>query len=310
MRRYPRRSLDGLPDLRPVQDLAQRLWGQGRPSRWHVGELAWFRHQHAALTPPPAATWRAALWEWDGRPVAWAWVTSHGALDPQLDPAHPEAAEEILHWFDTVTETASNRSVTVLDTDAALTAALHRHGYRAQAGGPFFAHLGLGLEDLPSPRLPAGYRLRPVRGESDAGARAEVHRAAFSRPGMPPSEVTAASYRHVMRAWPYRADLDWLVETTDGTPAAFCLVWLDETNRAAVLEPVGTAPDHRRRGLASAAILAALDAARRHGATTARVCARGDDAYPSALATYRSLGFRPFARNVRFTRDGQGAGER
>jgi ribosomal protein S18 acetylase RimI-like enzyme len=105
-----------------------------------------------------------------------------------------------------------------------------------------------------------------------------------------------------MRTWPYRKELDWLVVAPDGTPAAFCLVWLDEHNRVVVLEPVGTDPDHRRRGLARAAILGALHAARRLGATSARVCARGDDDYPSARATYQSLGFRRFARNVTFER--------
>jgi hypothetical protein len=100
-----------------------------------------------------------------------------------------------------------------------------------------------------------------VRGESDADARAGVHRAAFSLPGLPPSRVDADGYLQVMRAWPYRAELDWLVEAPDGTPVAFCLVWLDEHNRVAVLEPVGTDPGHRRLGLAGAATLAGLRAA-------------------------------------------------
>ncbi|WP_248962362.1 GNAT family N-acetyltransferase [Sphaerisporangium perillae] len=106
-----------------------------------------------------------------------------------------------------------------------------------------------------------------------------------------------------MRAWPYQAELDWLVEASDGSPAAFCLAWLDERNRAVALEPVGTDPGHRRLGLASAATLAALHAARRRGAESACVCARGDDGHPSARATYQALGFEPFARSVSFLRD-------
>lgn len=58
--------------------------------------------------------------------------------------------------------------------------------------------------------------LRPVRGESDADARA--YRAAFSLPNRPPSRVTAAGHRQVMHAWPYHAELDWLIEDADGTP--------------------------------------------------------------------------------------------
>jgi hypothetical protein len=79
--------------------------------------------------------------------------------------------------------------------------------------------------------------------ETVAEARAAVHRAAFS-----PSRVRTESYLQVMRTWPYRAELDWIVESADGTPVAFCLVWLDELNHVAVLEPVGTDPAHQRRG--------------------------------------------------------------
>lgn len=106
-----------------------------------------------------------------------------------------------------------------------------------------------------------------------------------------------------MHAWPYRAELDWLVEAPDGAAVSFCLVWLDGHNRVGVLEPVGTAPEHRRLGLATAAMLAALHAVRRLGAESARVCARGDDAYPSARAAYQAMGFRRFARNLTFVRE-------
>jgi len=138
-----------------------------------------------------------------------------------------------------------------------------------------------------------------LRGERDAGARAAVHRAAFAGDGGEGDEPTAATYRRLMADDQYRADLDRIVEDTEGTPAAFCLSWLDEPNAVAVLEPVGTDPRYRRRGLARAAILASLRAAVGLGARHARVCARGDTGSVAAKATYESLGFRRYARNVR-----------
>jgi ribosomal protein S18 acetylase RimI-like enzyme len=193
--------------------------------------------------------------------------------------------------------------VTVLDAETELIEVLRRQGYDQQTTGPFFLHLGRGLERLPEPAVPPGYTLRPVRGDDDADARARVHRAAFSLPGLPASKVSAESYLQIMHAWPYRAELDWLVEAPDGAAVSFCLVWLDEHNRAGVLEPVGTAPEHRRLGLATAAMLAALHTVRGLGAEFARVCARGDGGYPSARATYQAMGFRRFARNLTFVRE-------
>ncbi|MFI0447348.1 GNAT family N-acetyltransferase [Actinomadura sp. 6N118] len=269
-----------------MQELTQRLW----PSRWHIGDMAWMWFQHTGRESER----RTALWERGGQTVAWTWANlPNGSLDLQLDPAHPELADEILAWF---AETGG-RAVTVLEDETAMIEALLRRGYREWTG-LFFIHLSRSLADpLPEPAVPDGYTLRPVRSENDAEARAAVHRAAFTLPDGPPSRVTTESYRNIMRAWPYRPELDWFVTAPDGTPAASCLVWLDERNKVAILEPVGTDPGHRRLGLASAAILGALRTARDLGAETARVCARGDDAYPSARATYMSVGFRPYARN-------------
>jgi ribosomal protein S18 acetylase RimI-like enzyme len=296
---YRRRPYQGRADLRSMQLLTQRLWAQGG-RRWHMGELAWFRYQHSGREPE----WPTSLWEYGEELVGWSWARVPGQLDPHLDlhldPAHPQLAGHVLRWFADVAD-HRHRTITVLDAETDLRDALSRHGYREVDGEPFFVHLGRSLDHLPEPEVPAGYTLRPVRDESDADARAAVHRAAFST-HRHASRVTAESYLQVMRTWPYREELDWLVAAPDGTPVAFCLVWLDEHNRVAALEPVGTDPDHRRRGLARAAMLGALHAARRLGAASACVSPRGDDDDPSARATYQSLGFRRFARNVTFER--------
>lgn len=100
-----------------------------------------------------------------------------------------------------------------------------------------------------------------------------------------------------MRAWPYRAELDWVAVAPEGSFAANCLCWLDEENKIAEVEPVGTHPDHRRRGLAAAVCLAALRAARAAGAETGLV-------YPvnglPAATLYESIGFRAISRHLTF----------
>jgi ribosomal protein S18 acetylase RimI-like enzyme len=266
-----------------MRELATRLWSWS--SRWHPGELAWFWCEHGG----PDTAGRLARWEHGGRVVAWAWARG-GRLDLQVDPAHLALTEPILGWF-------GGRTVTVLDAETGLIGALAAHGYERRADGPFFVHLRRSLADLPEPApLPHGYTLRPVSGPADAAARAAVHRAAFT------ATLSTAAYRGLMRTPPYRPGLDQLVLAPDGIPAASALAWLDDDSGVAVLEPVGTAPGHRRRGLAGAASLAALRAAKDLGARAARVCARGDAAHPAARAAYEALGFRVYARNVRLVR--------
>ncbi|WP_051426382.1 GNAT family N-acetyltransferase [Jiangella gansuensis] len=301
--RYRQHRL-GSPDVLPaMQELTRRLWGP--TSRWHPGELAWFWLEHG--TPDPG--WSVSFWDDGDRTVAWAWAKHGRQLDLHVDPAHVGVAADVLQWFHGIAGD-SRRVVTVLDAETDLAGVVRAHGYRPDTSGPYFVHLGRTVDTVPEPAVPDGYRLRPVRGEDDAELRASAHNAAFSLPGRPPSELTGAAYRTLMRSTAYRPELDWLVEAPDGTAAAFCLAWLDDHTGAAVLEPVGTDPAHRRRGLASAVSLAALDAARRLGGTHARVCARGDDAYPSARATYQSIGFREYARNVRFEWPGAAVSDR
>jgi hypothetical protein len=134
--------------------------------------------------------------------------------------------------------------VGAFDGEAVTYEALLAAGFRPTERDAF-ASMALDLRSgLPEPVLPPGFQARHVVGAADLGRRVAVHRAAFS-----PSRVTEASYANVMAAWPYRPELDWVVEAPDGRFAAFCLVWLDERNGTGELEPVGTHPAFRRRGL-------------------------------------------------------------
>jgi GNAT superfamily N-acetyltransferase len=127
-----------------------------------------------------------------------------------------------------------------------------------------------GLDALDEPEVSPGYRLTTMAATPDVPARVAVHRAAFH-----PSRVTEESYARVMAEWPYRPELDCAVVAPDGSFAAFALGWLDAANRTGILEPVGTHPDHRRRGLARAACLFTLRQLRAAGAEIGLVGSRG-----------------------------------
>ncbi|MDA0563310.1 GNAT family N-acetyltransferase [Streptomonospora sp. S1-112] len=272
-------------DLRAMQDLARRTWS--RSARFHVGDLAWQRNQHLGREPDRPTL----LWEEAGRVRAWGWVELPGTLDLLVDPARPELADDVLAWF-AATATAPRLLVTVLEREAHLVAALERAGYTWDRRAYRGVYMSRSLAGLPRPVLPAGFTARPLRGEADLERRVALHREVWH-----PSAVTVDSYRNVRAAWPYREDLDWVVEAPGGAFAANCLVWWDEYNRVGELEPVGTAPAFRRAGLGRAVCLAALHALRALGAEEAVV-------YPvenhpnaeAALPLYRGLGFAPYAR--------------
>ena len=270
-----------MTELREMQRLVQDAWRKRGPLvEFHVGDLAWMSREPEA---------RNRVWRADADPVAFAWISPPDELGYLVDD--DALHDDVLEWFER--ESDDIRTVWALETDAAKTRALAERGYR-RADGAFFVHLTRSLDDVPAAPVPHGYRLSHV-GADDVPRRVAVQRAAFAG-----STTTEEKYRRLLRTWPYRPELDVVVEAADGAYAAFCLGWLDDENAVVELEPVGTHPEHARRGLATGAILDALRHASDHGARTAVVYARGDEAYPAPLRLYRSLGFEPVAAQHRY----------
>jgi ribosomal protein S18 acetylase RimI-like enzyme len=273
-----------------MQRLVQDAWALvGSRNNWHVGDLAWQTTQHVGREPE----WRRQLWEEDGRVVAYGWLRLPGTLDWQVDPRRPELVDTVLAWFEEEADGETLEASTIA-YDAAGIESLRARGYEEVHDEPWFAFLERELDDLPEPEPPDGYTLRTV-GDGELEARVAVHRAAFH-----PSRVTVESYANVMRTWPYRRDLDCVAEAPDGSFAAYTLCWYDDENRVGEFEPVGTHPDHRRRGLARAVNFDALRRLRAAGAERAIVLCRGDVEYPAAKLLYESVGFRQHSRTVTF----------
>ena len=273
-----------------MQELIRRTWTPA--SCWHIGDLAWERFSSVGREPE----WPTALWESGGEVLAWGWASLPGELMLTVDPAHPELVTEVLTWFEDVA-TAAEVTVTAVDGEKHVIAALEERGYARQDGPPYSSFHARALDDLPAPVLPDGFVARCVR-EGDLARRVDVHREVWA-----PSRMTEESYRNVMGAWPYRADLDWVVEAPDGRFAAQCLIWLDEQNAVGELEPVGTLSEFRRLGLGRAVCLAALHALRLAGARQAVVYpVIGHPKSVGALPLYRDLGFSPYARSFTYRR--------
>jgi ribosomal protein S18 acetylase RimI-like enzyme len=288
---FVRREITGTDaDLRAMQSLAERIWWTG--AGWHIGDIPWGRRQHIGREPE----WPTMLWERDGEAVGWGWVRLPGDLDVCADPAHAEVLEEILAWFPTAAP-AVELAVTTMNGDQHVIDALHKAGYAEVPDDHLLLRYHHDLADLPAPVVPDGFTVRPVAGDDEVERRVEAHRSAFH-----PSRVTPDSYAGVRASWPYRQELDWVVEAPDGRFAAFCLIWWDERNGTAELEPVGTHQDFRRLGLARAACLGAMRRARELGATDAVVMSTGDPAKPAARGLYLDLGFVDHSRTLRFAR--------
>ncbi|MFW9976928.1 MAG: GNAT family N-acetyltransferase [Candidatus Thorarchaeota archaeon] len=87
----------------------------------------------------------------------------------------------------------------------------------------------------------------------------------------------------------YHPDLDIVAVSTDGVFAAFCTGRIDPVSRIAELEPVGTHPNYRKKGLAKACILECLKRLQRY--RPAAILILGAAPTDGANRLYESVGF-------------------
>ncbi|HLO29897.1 MAG TPA: GNAT family N-acetyltransferase [Anaerolineales bacterium] len=135
-----------------------------------------------------------------------------------------------------------------------------------------------------------GYTVRPLGDEDELPARSWLSWKVF-HPDEPDEKYRGWEwYKNVQRVPIYRRDLDIVAVAPDGELAAFCTVWFDGVTGTAVFEPVGTHPDHQKRGLGKAVMTEGLRRAQKLGATLATVSSYS----PAAHALYESMGFTEF----------------
>ncbi len=294
-----------------MQGLAQRVTAIGPEllnAEVTYGELAWnWGKDHGHL----GATWPRQLWTRDGELVAWGWAhlphqlhrtdgsvkdVTGANLTYQVHPDHAELLDEVIDWYDAVAA-GLERTVTPTAVDTFAVQRWRARGYDTDPSslgdkGAWHQYNERDLTDVAEPTLPDGYRFRTAA-EIDPQAVVQAHVDVWA-----PSTFSVGSYENLRQTAGYRGDLHVLVEAPDGTMAAHAIMWFDPANRTAEFEPVGTHPDHRRRGLGSAVLLYGMRRVRDAGATHMTVACLGAPGYPGAKGLYYSLGFREISRDA------------
>jgi ribosomal protein S18 acetylase RimI-like enzyme len=274
-----------------MQGLQQELWAlEGPYVQTHVGDLAWW------LSRPEA---KRRLWLDGDRCVAWAWLHAPATLDYEVHREHRGGAlhRDVLNWFES--ETDGPLTTYAMESDDEWLAVLASCGFARPEPYSWYAYYIRDLdEELSEVKAPDGFTLHTVRNAEDFKKRVAVHRAVWS-----PSRLTEELYLRVTQTWPYRRDLDCVLEAPDGSFADYVLAWYDAANRVGELEPVGTQPDYRRRGFAALTLRYALRRLQGAGARQVVVYAGGRDEDAAARRLYEAVGFQRHARVVEFRKE-------
>ena len=289
-------QFSGPSDILAMCDLSITLRKNGLGSE-HSGDLNWAAYMHEQMNPQRDTR----LW-WDGAALAaWATWNKYG-LTFALSYAQREnlaLLRRILGWAKDHVRAISADGVPPEKFSIGCFASHLPHarmlaelGFTPSLAGALFVNARSLSVPIPDPALPAGVVIRPPEGERELDRRAQLHATVWH-----PSNVTPAGYRITRSAPGYDATLDMVAVMPEGSLGAYCICWPEEATGTCEFEPVGTHPDHRRKGLASAVMYAAMRRAREIGLRTALVYCKEEN-----LPFYQSLGFNPIDRAVEYVK--------
>jgi mycothiol synthase len=248
------RALQGKDDaMRLRQLLIDSYKIMGREFNWETRRWEgsfWYTSDTNLANPDWGAN--THIWEnAEGLIVGAAVPDGPGDVALQIHPEYRELEDDILQWSEenlTTTNDAGQHKLFVwtFDWDDNRQERLARRGYQRHNDW-FWQYRRRDMSDpVPECKIAEGYTIRSLEATMDDTRRWVTCTGIVFGHSNPPEH-----YRNFQLNSPsHNYDLHIVSETPDGSIAAFAGLTVDEENRSAVFEPVGTHPDHRRQGLA------------------------------------------------------------
>ena len=284
------RPYEGLHDLHAMLDLLSDGCKAKNGTHYaHRGDLQWWLF----YTDTPESVWHSNLRLWMEGECLMGWALfsfDEKACDVFVLPEFRGRQQERELLTYAVNEMSAVDDLQVLwidDKDDVRIRWLEGNGFVREE--EHFVYFTRSLsEPVPAPVLLAGYSLRHSRGEEDAKLRSVASHAAFSQ------------HRDFEGYWPrtlkfmqspvYVPERERFVIAPNGDVASFCIIWTDEINKLGHFEPVGTHPDHQRKGLGRALLYDAMKKLQSEGMNEADVCTVSTNL--PAIHLYESVGFQ------------------
>ena len=293
MTKIIRREFSGETDLRAMAALVHHF----PADNLHVPDLPYRLSSWAFDYPNNVGLWV----DGGGQVLAWAvmqtpfWAIDYACHAGAVQDTH----QEILAWADgrahQILGTPSGLDkwcVNVFADQAGRIRDLEQAGFVSQAdmGEDSWSKVLMRRPaEMPSAEytLPAGITIRPLAGESEASAYADLQRIVFGSKNM-----TAGWRSRTLQQPQYVPDLDLVAVAPDRSLVAFCICWLDQETDpvSGQVEPMGVHPDWRKSGIGRAILFEGLRRLRSYGAS--QIFVKTDNYRDAAFKLYESAGFR------------------
>ena len=212
----------------------------------------------------------------------------HPEYNHLLEEMYTDAEENLLH------PERANLQTHIFEHDKVSQDIALKHGFiKNKQGLEDISEFNL-QDGLPAAALPSGYEILSIADENNLDRRRKAFGRGFNHED-PIEWPSLFSYQELQRAPDYRKELDLYVRSQDGEYVSFCITWWDDHNQLGTLEPVGTVPEHRRKGLARAVVMEGI---RRVAALGAKKVLVG-----SGQDFYTAIGFKKTLANYTWVKD-------
>ncbi len=237
-------------EIEEMSDLLVKSYAVSRkPFNWRLALFENWIYGSRFLEPPEYFISRVHLWRNESGGLAAFVIRGQNNTHYQIDYGYRNIEAEVFDWAEChLLDNKKQISTMVYDWDAERQKLLAGRGYQNRGAVEDLRIYDLARE-IPPAVLPPGFRFASVAEYSDYTERIELENSVWG------VHLDEAWFRGKSSSPSYAFDWDLLVLSPEGRQAAFNLVWLYPQNQTAEIDPVGTHPDFRKRGLARALIL-------------------------------------------------------
>lgn len=268
-------------EIAEVQALLIKSYGVSlKPFNWRSAVFENWIYASRFLEPPEYFTKRVHLWRADAGELAAGVIRGTHFTNVQISYDYRFLENEIFRWAEENPLDQKPVITMVYDWDEERQALLTDRGYRNEGEIEDVRIYNL-TQNYPQAALPPGYRITTL---AEYGNYAELIDLVNHVWGV---SLDEAWFCGKSSAPGYSLAHKLLVVSPEGQLAAYSLFWLYPANKTAEIDPIGTHPNHRKRGLARALVLESFKRMRENGMEYAYIASETDD--PVVLHLYVSL---------------------
>ncbi|MBN1217663.1 MAG: GNAT family N-acetyltransferase [Anaerolineae bacterium] len=222
----------------------------GKPHNWFFARLENWKYAKVD-EPVTFFTSNVHLWRNEAGELVGFCISEYGdnGIHLQIHPEYRFIEPDMLVWIERIWANGRENIETYAQLDD-----MERQKLLTQLGYEDLGDHGhMWTYDVsrpyPAVDLPPGFRIETLAENGAIEKHIAVERKTFNN-----TYLNQAWFEGKSSAPSYSFDLDFCVVSPKGEHVAFCLAWIDPQNHIAEIDPVGTHPDYRQRGLAKAVL--------------------------------------------------------